>query len=146
MNELNPYEPPTALSGIPDGRPYHSAQRCPSCSAEVTFWMALKMTTPFYFTCGCCGSRCRVHTPFMALIFVVITLAAVVMVGAIVAAAFLIGPLVLLPAIPLLIVVWIALEWWTHQYITRHGRFVPVSTGKGHQSHNGREQQSSPVA
>jgi hypothetical protein len=107
--------------------------------------MALKQATPFYFTCGCCGSKCRVHTPFMSLIFIGLILATVVMIGAIVAATFLVGQLVLLPAIPLLFVALVALEFGTHQYITRHGRFVSLSTGKGHQSRNGREEQSSPV-
>jgi len=130
---MNPYQSPTASSSQEDaaiGEGSCSAQRCPSCLAEVTFWTALKQGTPFRFKCPRCGSKCRVYTSFMPFIFVGVCCGTLLGVLAVGLGVMTLGLIVLLPAVPLFVAMWIALEMWTYRYIKRRGRFVLMRTGE----------------
>lgn len=133
MDGIDPYQSPNASCSQEDAaisKGSYSAERCPNCLAEVTFWTALKQATPFRFKCPRCGSRCRVRTAFMPLIFVGVSCGALLGVLAVGLGAMVFGFMVLLPAVPLLVAAWIALEVWTFLYIKRRGRFVLMRTGE----------------
>jgi hypothetical protein len=131
MDDENPYRSPSVSSLESDSsrsRLSYPAERCPGCNAKVTFWMALKQGTPFRFQCGRCGSKYRVHTPFMSFVFVGVCCAIFLLIVSVYLAVVMLGIAFLIPCMPVLIAAWIALEVWTHRYIIRKGRLVPMDT------------------
>ncbi len=133
MDTENPYQSPMASSsedsnGNSDAS--YSAETCPNCDADVTFWVALKQPTPFWFTCARCRSKYRVQTPFMRLVFVAVVCVGSLFVFAVYLAIERLGFVVLVACVPILVAAWFALELWTYRYIKRRGTFVQMRTGK----------------
>jgi hypothetical protein len=133
MEKLNPYQSPI-VSCLEDESPQsiasHSAEKCPDCNADVTLRMAIKQPTPFRFQCAQCHARFRVRTPFMRLIYVAFCCMIVLLLLVVGVGIRQSGLLILVPGVPLLATVWIALELWTYRYIKRRGTFMPIYDGE----------------
>ena len=127
MDSENPYRAPGySQKDEEEEKPGSSAQQCPHCLIDVTFWAALKMPTPFLFKCSGCESTFRVESPFMRLIVTI----AVVGAGAQLAGVFFcverFGAISLAATLPVLIGSYCGLEVWLYRYIMRHGRFIAL--------------------
>ena len=129
MDAVNPYEPPSVTckpEGTARGAESFDARNCPCCLVEVTFWAALKQGTPFRYKCPQCRSTFRIQTPCMPLILTNVCFVVFLAVLGVWLGMVKYGLVVLVPAVPLLVTAWIALEIWWHGFLTRSGRFVRI--------------------
>jgi len=133
MNAVNPYQSPMVPSSENEERRpevSYPAHTCPKCSADVTFWMGMKQSTPFRFKCDRCKSQYNVQTPFMGLIFAGTICATSLFVFAVCIGVWKLGIKILLPSVPLWLAAWVAMELLMHSYVKRRGRFVARAVGE----------------
>jgi len=100
--------------------------KCENCSAEITFWMALRTPTPFRFKCPKCKTKYRVSTPGMKAIFLGTILASCGLSFGFVLGTFELGAVFAVPYVLLVIGLWLLLEVWTCKYMSKYATLTRV--------------------
>ena len=100
--------------------------KCEICNTEITFWMALKQPTPFRFKCSNCKTKYRVSTPRMKAVFVVMCVLFFGFGLGLALAAHHFGIIYAAPLLIPMIVIWFALELWTHHCISARGTLTRI--------------------
>lgn len=104
--------------------------KCPECSAEITFWMALKQPTPFRFKCSKCKAKYAVSTPRMVSITIGIAAIFIVLTVGLLEGTDEFGAIFFVPFFLLMLGLWLALEVWLQKYISKFGTLTMVGSTK----------------
>ncbi len=105
--------------------------KCMKCGEVCSFFTSIKQTTPFKYICPNCKTKYQLKTPWMKSILCGVILLFLSLTIGLLYGGEKYGFIFLIPYFILMVVTWLVLELWVHNYIAQKAQFSEIKTKTG---------------
>ena len=100
--------------------------KCMKCGEVCSILTSIKQPTPFKYRCPSCKTKYRLKTPWMKSILLGISILFFSLTIALLFGSEKYGFIVFVPGFIIMVIIWLSLELWTHNYIAQKSQFTEI--------------------